>query len=90
MNLPPFEMCLWFMVVDYLPRLTPGECLPNYHKMAALIGVSELTYRECARVLEYHGVIEVSQGKRVKFVSLNKPGLMFVMKEKGLLTGRTS
>lgn len=85
MNLPPFETCLWFMVIDYLPRLKSGEYLPSYRNMAELIGVNELTYRECMRVLEYYGVIEVSQGKRVKFVSLNKPGLMFIMKEKGLL-----
>lgn len=89
MNMEPFNFCLQWMVYEYLPTLKTGDFLPGQLCMPDRIGVERKTYREVLRVLDFHGVIYVKHGKPTKFISLNKPALLYVMESKGL-TGQTT
>lgn len=44
--------------------MEPGDSLPSEAELAAELGVSRLTVRECIRALQARGLVEVSHGKR--------------------------
>jgi DNA-binding FadR family transcriptional regulator len=81
----PFSIALWWLVSEYLPTLKSGDTITAYKLLAEEVGVHHTTVREALRVLEFHNVIDIQHGKATKFVSLNRPALMYVLKEKGIL-----
>jgi DNA-binding FadR family transcriptional regulator len=84
-RIPPFDFAMDWIVTVYLPKMQSGEVINGYKSLAKHIGVSNQVVREVMRVLEFHNVIDITHGKTTKFVSLNRPSLMYVLKEKGIL-----
>lgn len=85
MKTHPFDFTIRWLISEYLPSLKTGDAITSNKIIAERVGVHHTTMREALRVLEFHNVVEVSHGKATKFVSLNRPSLMYILKEKGIL-----